>query len=108
KQLVMNLLTNAIKFTMSGQVTLKVNLATHGKKQAVLKVQVEDTGIGIAAEDLEFIFDEFSQVYSSTKQGTGLGLAICKKIVELQGGKIEVTSVLGKGSVFSFEIPYEH
>ena len=72
-----------------------------------MKVQVEDTGIGIAANDLEFIFDEFAQVYSSTKQGTGLGLAICKKIVELQGGKIDVTSVLGKGSVFSFEIPYE-
>lgn len=108
KQLVMNLLTNAIKFTMSGRVTLKVSLVPHGKKHATLKVQVEDTGIGIAAEDLEFIFDEFSQVYSSTKQGTGLGLAICKKIVELQGGKIDVTSVLGKGSVFSFEIPYEY
>jgi signal transduction histidine kinase len=108
KQLVMNLLTNAIKFTMSGKVALKVNLVPHGKKHAILKVQVEDTGIGIAAEDLEFIFDEFSQVYSSTKQGTGLGLAICKKIVELQGGKIDVTSVLGKGSVFSFEIPYEY
>jgi len=107
KQMVMNLLTNAIKFTASGTVTLKVNLSHHGKKQAVLKVHVEDTGIGIAVEDLEFIFDEFAQVYSSTKQGTGLGLAICKKIVELQGGKIDVTSVLGKGSVFSFEIPYE-
>jgi signal transduction histidine kinase/CheY-like chemotaxis protein len=107
KQLVMNLLTNAIKFTANGKVTLKVNLSVHGKKQAVLKVHVEDTGIGIAAEDLEFIFDEFAQVYSSTKQGTGLGLAICKKIVELQGGKIDVTSILGKGSIFSFEIPYE-
>lgn len=110
KQLIMNLLTNAIKFTASGKVTLKVNLAVHGKKHALLKVQVEDTGIGIAPEDQEFIFDEFAQVYSSTKsrqQGTGLGLAICKKIVELQGGKISVNSVMGKGSVFSFEIPYE-
>ncbi|TCC98375.1 response regulator [Pedobacter hiemivivus] len=107
KQLVMNLLTNAIKFTASGKVTLKVNLVMHGKKHGVLKVHVEDTGIGIAAEDLEFIFDEFAQVYSTTKQGTGLGLAICKKIVELQGGKIDVSSVLGKGSIFSFEIPYE-
>lgn len=110
KQLVMNLLTNAIKFTASGKVTLKVNLALHGKKHALLKVQVEDTGIGIAPEDQEFIFDEFAQVYSSAKsrqQGTGLGLAICKKIVELQGGKISVSSVMGKGSVFSFEIPYE-
>ncbi|SDL69928.1 His Kinase A (phospho-acceptor) domain-containing protein [Pedobacter sp. ok626] len=107
KQLVMNLLTNAIKFTASGKVTLKVNMVVHGKKHGILKVHVEDTGIGIAAEDLEFIFDEFAQVYSATKQGTGLGLAICKKIVELQGGKIDVSSVLGKGSIFSFEIPYE-
>ncbi|WEK18568.1 MAG: ATP-binding protein [Candidatus Pedobacter colombiensis] len=107
KQLVMNLLTNAIKFTSSGKVILKVNLVVHGKKHGILKVHVEDTGIGIAAEDLEFIFDEFAQVYSTTKQGTGLGLAICKKIVELQGGKIDVSSVPGKGSVFSFEIPYE-
>lgn len=110
KQLLMNLLTNAIKFTSSGKVTLKVHLVLHGKKHGQLKVQVEDTGIGIAPEDLGFIFDEFAQVYSSAKsrqQGTGLGLAICKKIVELQGGKINVSSTLGKGSVFSFEIPYE-
>lgn len=107
KQLVMNLLTNAIKFTANGKVTLKVNLVAQGKKQGILKVYVEDTGIGIAAADLEFIFDEFAQVYSAKKQGTGLGLAICKKIVELQGGKIDVASVPGKGSVFSFEIPYE-
>jgi signal transduction histidine kinase/CheY-like chemotaxis protein len=110
KQLIMNLLTNAIKFTASGKVALKVSLVVHGKKHAILKVQVEDTGIGIAAEDQGFIFDEFAQVYSSTKtrqQGTGLGLAICKKIVELQGGKIGVSSVVGKGSIFSFEIPYE-
>ena len=107
KQLLMNLLTNAIKFTASGKVILSVHLVVHGKKHGALKVQVEDTGIGIAPEDLEFIFDEFAQVYSTTKQGTGLGLAICKKIVELQGGKIDVTSAIGKGSVFSFEIPYE-
>ncbi|WP_159452647.1 ATP-binding protein [Pedobacter nyackensis] len=107
KQLLMNLLTNAIKFTASGKVTLSVHLVLHGKKHGSLKVQIEDTGIGIAPEDLEFIFDEFAQVYSTTKQGTGLGLAICKKIVELQGGKIDVTSAIGKGSVFSFEIPYE-
>ncbi|SMC53839.1 Signal transduction histidine kinase [Pedobacter africanus] len=110
KQLLMNLLTNAIKFTSSGKVSLKVQLVLHGKKHGQLKVQVEDTGIGIAPEDLGFIFDEFAQVYSSARsrqQGTGLGLAICKKIVELQGGKINVSSTLGKGSVFSFEIPYE-
>nr|WP_294871520.1 ATP-binding protein [uncultured Pedobacter sp.] len=109
KQVIMNLLTNAIKFTKRGKITLRVQLVVDGKKQAVLKVQVEDTGIGMAREDLDLIFLEFSQIYSSATtqlQGTGLGLAICKKIVELQGGKINVSSVLGKGSVFSFEIPY--
>lgn len=109
KQVIMNLLTNAIKFTKRGKITLRVQLVVDGKKQAALKVQVEDTGIGMAREDLDLIFLEFSQIYSSATtqlQGTGLGLAICKKIVELQGGKINVSSVLGKGSVFSFEIPY--
>lgn len=109
KQVIMNLLTNAIKFTTTGKVTLKVQVVVDGKKQAILKVQIEDTGIGMAKEDLDVIFLEFSQIYSSAKtqaQGTGLGLAICKKIVELQGGKINVSSVQGKGSVFSFEIPY--
>jgi signal transduction histidine kinase len=109
KQVIMNLLTNAIKFTKRGKIMLRVQLVVDAKKQAVLKVQVEDTGIGMAREDLDLIFLEFSQIYSSATtqlQGTGLGLAICKKIVELQGGKINVSSVLGKGSVFSFEIPY--
>nr|WP_068891597.1 ATP-binding protein [Pedobacter panaciterrae] len=109
KQVIMNLLTNAIKFTKRGKITLRVQLVVDGRKQAMLKVQVEDTGVGMAQEDLDVIFLEFSQIYSSAKtqlQGTGLGLAICKKIVELQGGKINVSSVLGKGSVFSFEIPY--
>lgn len=110
KQVVMNLLTNAIKFTQEGQVVLKAQFLTDHKKQGILKVQVEDTGIGMSKQDLDLIFEEFSQVYSPAavkQQGTGLGLAICKKIVELQGGKISVSSVAGKGSVFSFEIPYE-
>ncbi len=111
KQVVMNLLSNAIKFTEVGSVTLKADVVLNSKKQGVLKVQIIDTGIGIGPEDLEMIFDEFAQVYySSTKikqKGTGLGLAICKKIVEFQGGQIGVSSQLGQGSTFSFEIPYE-
>jgi signal transduction histidine kinase/CheY-like chemotaxis protein len=111
KQVVMNLLSNAIKFTDKGSVTLKADVGFSSKKQGTLKIQIIDTGIGIGAEDIDMIFDEFAQVYySSTKikqKGTGLGLAICKKIVEFQGGQIGVTSELGKGSVFSFEIPYE-
>ncbi|MFD0942038.1 ATP-binding protein [Pedobacter boryungensis] len=111
KQVVMNLLSNAIKFTEKGSVTLKADFSLNDKKQAVLKVHVIDTGIGITPENLDMIFDEFAQVYySSTKvkqKGTGLGLAICKKIVEFQNGKIGVSSRLGMGSIFSFEIPYE-
>lgn len=111
KQVVMNLLSNAIKFTNEGSVTIKAELIPNTKKQAVLQVQVIDTGIGIASEDLDMIFDEFAQVYYSSskirQKGTGLGLAICKKIVEFQGGRIGVKSELGKGSTFSFEIPYE-
>jgi len=111
KQVVMNLLSNAIKFTNEGSVTIRAEIIPNSKKQAVLQVQVIDTGIGIATEDLSMIFDEFAQVYYSSskirQKGTGLGLAICKKIVEFQGGRIGVKSELGKGSTFSFEIPYE-
>ncbi len=111
KQVIMNLLSNAIKFTEKGSVSLKAEVIPISKKTSLLKIQVIDTGLGIANEDINMIFDEFAQVkYSSKKikqKGTGLGLAICKKIVEHQGGKIEATSELGKGSIFSFEIPYD-
>lgn len=111
KQVLMNLLSNAIKFTQKGSVTLKADIVSVSKKQSLLNVQVIDTGMGISAKDLEMIFDEFAQVNSTTTQskhkGTGLGLAICKKIIEFQDGKIKVTSEVGKGSIFSFSIPYE-
>lgn len=111
KQIVINLLGNAIKFTHTGKVTLIGSLKPETGKKLRLKVSVIDTGLGISKENQEVIFDEFAQVYySSTKQsyqGTGLGLAICKRIVELHGGNIEVNSEENKGSIFSFEIPYE-
>ena len=111
KQVVMNLLSNAIKFTTQGEVVLKAALSKTSGKQALLNVSVADTGLGINHLDQKIIFDEFAQVYyASTKekqQGTGLGLAICKKIVEFQNGTISVSSEEGKGSVFSFELPYE-
>lgn len=111
KQVVMNLLSNGIKFTSKGSVTLAANLIKNQDQTALLKVSITDTGLGINPVDQKIIFDEFAQVYySSTKekqQGTGLGLAICKKIVELQGGTIEVNSEEGKGSAFSFELPYK-
>lgn len=111
KQVVMNLLSNAIKFTNVGSVTLIANFVTENEKEGWLKVSVIDTGMGINHIDQKIIFDEFAQVYyASTKekqQGTGLGLAICKKIVESQGGKIQVESEENKGSRFSFEVPFE-
>ncbi len=111
KQVVMNLLSNAIKFTEQGSVTLKADIGFVSKKQCVLTIDVIDTGIGISAKNLVMIFDEYAQVnYSSTQvkhKGTGLGLAICKRIVEIQEGEIMVNSELGKGSIFSFSIPYQ-
>jgi len=111
KQIVMNLLSNAIKFTQEGSVVLKAEVKKLQENNILLKVNVKDTGLGISEVDQKIIFDEFAQVYyASTKekqQGTGLGLAICKKIVEFHGGKISLTSKEGKGSVFSFELPYE-
>jgi signal transduction histidine kinase len=111
KQVVMNLLVNAIKFTPTGEILLQVMLMPiKNKNMATLKVRIKDTGIGIKKQNLPMIFDEFSQVSDAQKvtrhKGTGLGLAICKKIVELQGGNIKVISEPGKGSVFSFEIPF--
>jgi signal transduction histidine kinase/CheY-like chemotaxis protein/CHASE3 domain sensor protein len=110
KQVIMNLLGNAIKFTVKGRVTLSAYVDEDKETGIVLlKVAVKDTGLGIDKNDLPSIFEEFSQVAGAQKatrhKGTGLGLAICKKIIELQGGKIIVNSVLGEGSVFSFELP---
>ncbi len=110
KQVIMNLLGNAIKFTIKGKVTLSARIEQHkDDDDLLLKVAVTDTGLGIDKNDLPHIFEEFSQVAGAQKatrhKGTGLGLAICKKIVELQGGHIHVTSTVGEGSAFSFELP---
>ncbi len=111
KQLLINLLGNAIKFTERGSVKVKATFVFTAQKNILLNVTVIDTGIGIREVDLAMIFDEFAQVdYMPTQikqQGTGLGLAICKNIVELQDGKITVESELGRGSIFGFSIPYE-
>jgi signal transduction histidine kinase/ActR/RegA family two-component response regulator len=109
KQVLMNLLGNAIKFTVKGRVTLHAAIEHKLPGNILLKVKVTDTGLGIDKDDLPHIFDEFSQVADAQKvtkqKGTGLGLAICKKIIELQGGAISVSSTVGMGSTFSFELP---
>jgi len=111
KQVIMNLMVNALKFTTIGEVFLQAVVRADGPNRVVLLVRVKDTGIGIAKHDLPLIFEEFSQVTDAQKvthhKGTGLGLAICKKIVQLQGGKIKAISEVGRGSVFSFELPFQ-
>src|SRR5207344_2735204 len=104
KQVLVNLLSNAVKFTPEGG-QIKVE-ATLGDSAVI--VSVTDTGIGIAREDQEVIFEEFRQVgsnYAQKREGTGLGLALTRKFVELHGGKIWVESEVGKGSTFTFTLP---
>lgn len=108
KQIVMNLVNNAVKFTNEGKVTVKVSCDRTSEREILLKVSVEDTGIGIKPEDLGKLFQSFSQVDSKRNrniEGTGLGLAISKRLVELMNGQIHVESEYGKGSRFSFEVP---
>lgn len=108
-QILLNLAGNAIKFTEKGSVTISAKLIERNKDAARIQFAVIDTGIGIAQDKLDYIFDMFTQETSSTTRkfgGTGLGLAICKKLVELQGGDIEVNSTVGSGSVFRFFLPY--
>ena len=103
RQVILNLLSNAIKFTPEGG-RIDVGAAPTG---GFVAVSVKDTGIGIAPEDQEKVFEEFRQVGAAAKkiEGTGLGLTLCRKFVELHGGKIWVESELGAGSTFTFSIP---
>ena len=103
RQVVLNLLSNAIKFTPEGG---RIDVSAV-PKDGFVEVSVRDTGIGIAPEDQEKVFEEFRQVGTAAKkiEGTGLGLTLCRKFVELHGGKIWVKSQLGTGSTFTFTIP---
>ena len=115
RQILYNLLSNAIKFTSVGSVKLLASIAEQREQKAIVQISVHDTGIGIPADQLQTIFEEFTQVTASNSmhetrrsiKGTGLGLSICKLLVELQGGVIYVNSVVNEGSVFTFKIPYE-
>ncbi|MBW8333177.1 MAG: response regulator [Prolixibacteraceae bacterium] len=110
KQILINLITNALKFTNIGQITLAVSGAETSGQNYLLHIEVTDTGIGISKEDQHRIFDEFVQLDTELTQkqrGAGLGLAIVKKLVILQNGKIEVESTPGKGSRFILQIPYQ-
>ncbi len=107
RQIMINLMTNAIKFTSEGAVTLRVRFSRQDYG-INLSISVEDTGIGITEENLEKLFESFQQVDTKKNrsiEGTGLGLAISKRLVTKMGGFINVSSVYGEGSVFSFVIP---
>ena len=104
KQVMLNLLSNAVKFTPEGG---KITVAARSV-DGMVEVSVTDTGIGIAPQDCEAVFEEFRQVGTHAEgkaQGTGLGLALTKRFIELHGGRIWLTSTLGQGSTFSFTLP---
>lgn len=105
RQVVLNLVSNALKFTEQGGVTIKCAMLD---RYDMLRVSVSDTGIGISPAALDYIFEAFRQADGSTTRrfgGTGLGLTIARKLIELQGGDVAVESTLGQGSTFSFTLP---
>jgi two-component system sensor histidine kinase/response regulator len=110
RQIVLNLLNNAIKFTDSGEIVLSVDLAEQTERDALLRFSVRDTGIGIAEDARQRLFKSFSQIDSSTTRrygGTGLGLAICQQLAEMMHGTIGVESTQGRGSTFWFTARFE-
>jgi len=109
KQILINLVTNAIKFTHQGQISLTISGEETVEQNFLLRIEVSDTGIGISKDDLNLIFDEFVQLGTDLTQkqrGAGLGLSIVKKLIKLLNGQIEVDSSPGKGTRFKIQIPY--
>ncbi len=110
RQVIMNLCTNAIKFTHKGEVVFRVGIEKEDDSQVSLRFSAQDTGIGISKKNQKSLFNSFQQLDTSTTRkygGTGLGLAISKKLVELMEGTIHVDSSQGKGSTFWFVVPFE-
>jgi len=109
RQILGNLIINAIKFTDSGYIAIEIDEIDSDNEAVMLQFSITDTGIGLTANDKIAIFDKFSQADNSTTRkygGTGLGLSICKNLVEMMGGTIAVESEINKGSKFHFQIPF--
>lgn len=110
RQIIFNIVGNAIKFTESGSVEINVVYSEDNLYNPFLQISIKDTGIGIPEHKLLMLFESFNQLDVSTSRrygGTGLGLSIVKNLLDLMGGSIEVKSEVGKGSIFTFTIPYE-
>ena len=108
-QILMNLLANAEKFTAKGEIRLKASILKEFDNNVWIEFRVEDTGIGISKDKLETIFHDFIQADEDIRShygGSGLGLFICKRLIEMMGGKVVVESVEGKGTVFTFSLPF--
>jgi signal transduction histidine kinase len=108
-QILNNLLSNAIKFTNEGQIQITVAIQEQTADNIMLLFTITDTGVGIPAESIAYIFDSFSQASQDISRrfgGTGLGLTICKQLLQLQGGDIYVKSTVGKGTSFQFNLPF--
>lgn len=108
-QIILNLVSNAVKFTDQGEIIIRGRLVGESKDPVILRFEVQDTGIGMTDKQMEHLFQEFEQASESTTRlygGTGLGLAISKRITEMMGGHIGARSTFGKGSLFWLEIPF--
>jgi PAS domain S-box-containing protein len=109
-QVILNLVSNAVKFTSKGKITVGVHLLEETSEKVTIEFSVTDTGIGIPEDKLDNIFDNFQQATAGTTRlygGTGLGLAIAKQLIEAQGGKISVKSKVGEGSTFKFVLHFK-